>query len=370
MANTNLDRPFTPDWASPPGNTIADALEELGWSQSDLAQRLGYTEKHVSQLITAKVPITEESAQKLARVIGSTANFWLRLEAQYQAQLVYLAEKEKLQTWTPWLDQIPVKALMTQGAIPKRRLDQKNKPQVVKDLLQFFGVAEPTNWQAYYGGKQLAFRRSSKRPSDLGAITAWLRLGEIIGQKTNLPRYNRTKFQQALKEMRQLTCLEPTEFVLQLRELCAEAGVVFAIVPAIPGAHTSGVARWLTPHKPLIQLSLYGKQNDRFWFTFFHEAAHILFHSKKDIFLDDTGGSEDLESEIETEASQWARQILIPEIYDAELPSLTDEAAVVAFAARLGIHSGIVVGRLQHDQIIDHRSPLNRLKVSLDLVNS
>ena len=90
--------PFTPDWASPPGDTIIDALEELDWTRSQLAEHLGYTEKYVHQLISAQVPITEESAQKLSQIIGSTPEFWLRREAQYQAQLVYLQKKESFQT--------------------------------------------------------------------------------------------------------------------------------------------------------------------------------------------------------------------------------------------------------------------------------
>jgi len=38
---------FQPDWVSPPGDTIADLLEEKGWTQAEFAQRCGYTTKHV-----------------------------------------------------------------------------------------------------------------------------------------------------------------------------------------------------------------------------------------------------------------------------------------------------------------------------------
>ena len=40
---------------------------------------------------------------------------------------------------------------------------------------------------------------------------------------------------------------------------------------------------------------------------------------------------------------------------------------VIDFAESLGIHTGIVVGRLQYDKVIEHNSKLNTLKVSLDL---
>jgi len=75
---TDLNAPFAPDWVSPPGDTIADVLEERGWTQAELARRLGYTEKHVSRLINGKAVITEDTASRLECVLGSTAGFWLR----------------------------------------------------------------------------------------------------------------------------------------------------------------------------------------------------------------------------------------------------------------------------------------------------
>jgi HTH-type transcriptional regulator/antitoxin HigA len=119
----------------------------------------------------------------------------------------------------------------------------------------------------------------------------------------------------------------------------------------------------LNPHKALIQLSLYGKQNDRLWFTFFHEAAHILLHDKKDIFLDECNDGEKLKSEQEEEADAWARDFLIPPEYSDGLKPLKSKDAVQAFAQQLGIHPGIVVGRLQHDGIIKP-SWMNGLKVN------
>jgi HTH-type transcriptional regulator/antitoxin HigA len=364
---TEQDLSFTPEWVSPPGDTIMDAIEERDWTQAQLAERLGYTEKHVSLLINAKVPITEESAQKLSRVIGSTPEFWLRREAQYRAQLVQIEERERLQSWVPWLDRLPVKDLMKQGAIAKRRLDAKNKPEIVKELLQLFGVASPDNWETCYEQKQVAFRRTRKEQSNVGAISAWLRLGEIEAEKADVPKYNKAKFEKAVQEIRKLTVLSQVEFMPQMQHLCNEAGVILAIVPAISCAYTSGVARWLNPHKAVIQLSLYGKQNDRFWFTFFHEAAHILLHDKKDIFLDDSGNGDRLESQQEDEANAWAREFLIPSEYESELSTLRSREDVIDFAERVGIHAGIVVGRLQYDKVIDHNSKLNALKVGLDL---
>lgn len=357
---------FTPDWVSPPGETILDLLEERDWTQVQLAERLGYTPKHVSLLINGKVSITEEAALKLERVLGSSVGFWLNREAQYRAQLARLEEGERLQKWTPWLAELPVQELMKQGVIEKRPINAKNKPGLVKEFLQFFGVASPEDWGSYYAGMNGAFRRTKEAQSDVGAISAWLRCGEIEAEHLDCPKYNKAKFEKAVQVIRSLTLLSQEESVLQMQQLCQRAGVVFVLVPSIPQAHVSGLARWLNPHRALIQLSMYGKSNDRFWFTFFHEVAHVLLHDKEDIFLDEWSGRTCVESEQEREADRWAREFLIPPQYEAQLAQLKSKESVIEFARQIGLHPGIIVGRLQHDQIIQP-SWMNDLKISFCL---
>jgi HTH-type transcriptional regulator / antitoxin HigA len=355
---------FTPDWVSPPGDAIADLLEERDWTQAQLAERLGYTTKHISLLINGKAPINEETALKLERVLGSTAAFWLRYEAQYRASLARIEEEKRLQEWVGWLDYLPVKDLMNQGVIPECRITPKTKPSLVKKLLQFFGVASPEDWRNYYAGMEVSFRRTRQEQSDVGAISTWLRLGEIAAEQIDCPKYSKPKFEKAVRQIRTLTLLPLDEFKPQLQRLCWDAGVVLVLVPSISKAHVSGMARWLNPHKAIIQLSLYGKTNDRFWFTFFHEAAHILLHDKQNIFLDQCDHKENLESEQEYEADRWARKFLIPTEFEGELGELKSKTDVTNFAERIGIHPAIVVGRLQHDGKIPI-DWMNALKKSL-----
>ena len=358
---------FTPDWVSPPGDTIADLLEERDWTQTQLAERLGFTEKHVSQMINGKASIGEETAVKLANVLGSTAEFWLNREAQYRARLAELEQEERLKQSVSWLEELPVKELRKQGVISNQRLVDKNKPRVVKEVLQFFGVASPEEWRSYYVGMECAFRRTRESQSNVGAIAAWIRQGEIIAEQRHCPKYSKAEFKKAVKEIRSLTVLPPEEFEPKMRKLCCDAGVALVLVPSIPKAHVSGMARWLNPHKAVIQLSLYGKQNDRFWFTFFHEAAHILLHDKEGIFLDEWDKGTPVRSKQEEEADAWSREFLIPPKYEGELVGLKSESEIIAFADKIGIHPAIVVGRLQHDGLIKYQSYLNHLKESFQL---
>ena len=364
---TELSAPFAPDWVLPPGETILDIVEERGWTQAELAQRLGYSEKHMSQLINGKVPLTVDAAQRLERVVGSTMDFWLALEANYQKHKARLEAAERHAAWVPWLEELPLKELMACEAIPKQRLDNQHKPGLVEACLRFFGVATPDEWRAHYGGMQVAFRRSRTEQSDVGAISAWLRLGEQEAERLDGPKYDKVRFEEALRTIRGLTCEQPDVFEPQMRKLLHQAGVLLVVVPSIPRAHVSGVARWLKPTRPLIQLSLHGKTNDKFWFSFFHEAAHILLHAnskeeKKSIFLDDPNAARTDDAR-EHEANEWSSNWLIPSQCAQSLANLKTKAEVTNFARQIGVHPGIVVGRLQHDSLIDP-SWMNDLKES------
>jgi len=353
---------FTPNWISPPGDTIADILEERDWTQVELAERIGLSKKQTNLLLKGKAPITSETALKLESVLGSTAKFWLNREVQYRESIARTEELENLKEHSAWVGKLPIKHLMRIGILEKKRIDSKNKPLITKELLQFFKVASPDGWESKYGNMNFAFRRTKKEQSDIGAISSWIRLGEIEAEKNETPKYEKNKFLKSLEAIRALTKLSPEEFEPKLLKLCSDSGVVLVIVPAIPKAHVSGVARWVNPHKPLIQLSLYGKSNDRFWFTFFHEAAHILLHDKEkqNVYLDEF---DDLkgDSKEEIEADIWASNYLIPEENTFEFSSLTSRDAVLKFAQKINLHPGIVVGRLQHEEIILY-SWLNDLK--------
>lgn len=353
---TELSTPFAPDWVSPPGESILDMAEERGWTQAELAERLGYTEKHVSQLMNGKVPVSVDAALRLERVLGSTLDFWLNLEANYQKHKARHEAERRNASWVSWLDELPIKELMAYGALPKLRNDAKHQPALVDACLRFFGVASPDEWRSHYVGMEVAFRRSRKAQSDIGAISAWLRLGEQQVEKQDGSKYDKARFEKALGAIRKLTIEPPEIFEPEIRRQLAEAGVALVLIPAIPRAHVSGVARWFGPSRPMMQLSLYGKTNDKFWFTFFHEAAHILLHAntkdeRKSVFLDDPTVSHSTDPQ-EHEANQWAGNFLIPDSHSHILPSLRSKTSVEDFAHQIGLHPGIVVGRLQHDGYI------------------
>lgn len=350
--------PYRPEAITPPGETIADLLDERCMTQTELAQRMGRPVKTINEIVNGKAAIRPETALQLERVFGVPADYWLNHEAQYRASLMRQDEESHIERWYDWLDRMPIRELKRMGILPNVRNQGRNKNLLVRKLLDFFSVATPDEWHTMYGNLQIAYRQSMPEQSDPFARAAWLRLGELEAERCYTAPYSEPRFRAALQEIRGLTTLPPEEFEPQLRALCAEAGVVLALVPAIPRARVSGAARWIN-NRPLIQLSLLGKFNDRFWFTFYHEAGHILKHSRKVVFMDEWDDGEI--SGMEAEADRFATETLIPPGFEDELPNLKSKVVVQRFAQKIGVHPGIVVGRLQHDRLIE-QSWMNDLK--------
>jgi len=117
---------------------------------------------------------------------------------------------------------------------------------------------------------------------------------------------------------------------------------------------------WLRHDKALLALSLRHKTDDHFWFSFFHEAKHVLEHDREAVILDTPGAGGD-DDPREARANVFASEALIPPIHAARLKGLTSAAAVKSFATEIGIAPGIVVGQLQHSKHISF-SQMNELK--------
>jgi len=335
---------FEPNWLSPPGDTIADLLEEKGWSQTEFAQRTGYTPKHVNQLIRGKAPISEETALRLERVLGSTARFWLKRESEYRETLARRAEQDALGLESAWLAELPLKEMVRLRWVHDLG---SNVAAQVAECLSFFGVATVAAWRERYAAPVAAFRASRQSEMHTGAVAAWLRQGERRAAAIECAPFERKAFREALQHLRALTNEpDPAVFVPRMSELCAAAGVAVVLEPAPHGSPASGAVRWLTQDTALIMLSLRYKSNDHLWFTFFHEAGHLLLHGKRLLFLET---EEPLDSEEETEADVFARDFLIPPAKAKKLAGMRSEAAVRQFAAQAGVAPGIVVGRMQRE---------------------
>lgn len=354
---------YLPEHVSLPGETLQEVLDDRQMSQAELSERTGRPKKTINEIVRGKAAITPETALQFERVLGIPASFWNGLERNYREYLARTQEQELLQASTDWLSKIPVRSLEEFGWIERRNASVDR----VREVLRFFGVASPAEWNQVFQLPQASFRHSPSFESEAGALAAWLRRGELAAQSIRCAPFDRSRFQAALADARALTTEGPDVFAARLAELCGAAGVAVAFVRELPKCRVHGATRWLSPTKALIQLSLRYKTDDHLWFTFFHEAGHILLHGKRLVFIEE--GTADVTVE-EDQANRFAADFLIPRAALEELrgpaqAQRLSEARVLSFAREQGIAPGIVVGRLQHEGWLA-RTHLNGLKVRLD----
>ncbi len=354
---------FTPDGVFPPGETLLETLEALGLTQKELATRMGRPLNKINQIIKGTLQITPDTALQLEKVTGVPAGFWTNAESNYRAHLARQEDETRQQQEIGWVKCFSYTKMVSLGLVAATQ----NPGARVGHLLRYFGVASPIQWEGTYGSLCGAAKESASFKSDLGDLSAWLRAGELLARQSDCLPYDRETFLAHLKSIRSLTLRNPREVWPEVRRLCAEAGVALVLVPELPKTHVFGFTRWLTPDKALIQLSLRYKTDDLLWFTFFHEAAHILLHGKRDVFIE----KRDVDSPKEEEANQWAADFLIPakewRAFLANLPSKPTASHIRNFAEKLGIAPGIPLGRLQHREKLVSPSLFNSLKHKIDI---
>ncbi len=344
-----------------PGETLAEKLKEMGMGPKEFAIRTDKPEKTISEIINGKSSITPDMAVQFESVTKIPAHFWLNKQRSYDE---YLARKKRdsiIESSAEWTRKFPVTDMIKKGWLAvSNTMEEKTTA-----LLSFFGVSSADAWNNYYLNQQLKveFRISLAHTSEPYAISAWLRKGELQAAELSPNAYSELAFKKVLPKIKSLMAEQPDNFFEELQQLCLSAGVKIVYTPCLPKAPINGSTRWING-SPLIQLSGRYRRNDIFWFTFFHEAGHIILHGKKDIFLENVADYSDYNEEKEKEADDFAVKWTLTEEEEKEIlqKGMFSEEDIVNFAKKFNTHPAIIIGRLQHNHLISYSTGKNFLK--------
>ena len=355
---------YQPNWASAPGDTITDILREREISKEGFASSVGLSREEMNDLLQGRSTVTIGVARRLTVALGASVEFWMARDFQYRQDSRRLQEDEE-----SWLRKLPLGDMIKFGWLSPPPLPSEE----LAACLRFFGVSSVGEWRGNYSGLQetAAFRSSPAFDSREESVAAWLRQGEIEAARIECKPWHSTQFRESLKEIRSLTRQkDPDVFIPALQGACSEYGVAVVTVRSPRGCRASGATRFLTNDKAILQLSFRYLTDDHFWFTFFHEAAHLIMHGQRQLFTSSLEGQRpwilegaDIPTTAEEqEANQFAATMLVPQDFQNELLTLApNRRAVVRFAHRIGVSPGVIVGQMQHHGRIGH-DQLNRLK--------
>jgi Zn-dependent peptidase ImmA (M78 family) len=289
-------------------------------------------------------------AIQFEQVTKIPAHFWMNHQRHYDEYIAREKRQSIIKEAVPWAKQFPLAEMIKKGWLPQVSTIQEK----AAEMLSFFGFAQHNAWEEYYFKQQLkvAFRISLSQTKEPYTISAWLRKGELQAAKLEAALFSEKNFKEALSKLKTIMAIHPDDFFNQLQKVCLEAGVKVVYTPCLDKATIKGATRWLND-TPFIQLTDRYNRNDHFWFTFFHEAGHILLHGKKDIFLENLDYSvKDLEKEKEADAFavKWTLSIDEEAKLIATLP--LNENDISNFAKQFNTNPAIIIGRLQDKKLI------------------
>lgn len=335
--------------ATPPGATIKEQLLDRAMSQKDFACRMDMSEKHISHLINGEVQLTPEVALKLEMVLGIPAKFWNNLEAIYREKLTLVREEKEMDEDLKQVKFYPFKEMVKNKWIE----NVKSNEGKVFALRKYFEVVNLSLLKDYKITR-IACRRQDISEKANYALTAWAQRAKIEARKINTKKINLQKLEKSLQKIRAMTNVKPEIFCKQLIDLLSECGIAIVFLPHIRGSFLHG-ATFLDNKKIVIGLTVRGKDADKFWFSLFHEIAHIL---KGHIFNDQYILDKD-----EKDADAFAKETLIPEKLFEKYASqgCFTTTSLKKAAKYFGIDEGILIGRLQKEGYIKYNQ-FNELK--------
>jgi len=344
------------DWFSRPGDSIRSLMKRKGLTLDQIASECSDGEVTLRRVISGDVKLNAAIANDLAQILGGTQRFWLDRQSLYDDSLERAVCDAAALEPEEWLDRVPDPL-----ATKKQNESELDLHAQLRRRLSFFNVPTYRSWFEQYGKHttETPFRESqAEKPNDSLKLL-WLRRGELEADLIPTSTWNPKVLEQSIDQIRNLTKIsKPARFLPKLQEILASAGVAFVVVRSPKNCFVSGATRMISEHKAMLLVSFRYRADDQFWFTVFHEIAHLILHDAR-TFVDDI---HDSEKDVEKEANDFARDCIIPKNVFEELDGLAPRRKdILRFSTAFGVAPGLVVGQMQHAKLI-RPNQLNGLK--------
>jgi HTH-type transcriptional regulator/antitoxin HigA len=326
-----------------PGDVLKEELESRGWTHRDLAFVLGMSEQQLSPILSGKRKVSPDMARLLGDALEVSPRFFLNLQSAYDLEHAKppgsgVAMRGRIQS------ELPLREMMNRGWIEEADADL-----LEIQVSQFMALAgdNDNSLQSAFAAKKTHYDEVS--PSQ----RAWVACARKLAAKIDAPDFDEEKLRLALPKLK--TLLVEPESISEVSTILRECGVRLVVVETLPGAKIDGACFWLSESKPVIVLSTLHDRLDNFWFVLRHEIEHVLRGDGKGSPHVDENVAQQVERglpECEQIANKEAANFLIEDkrflsFFHRKNPYFS-ERDILGFAAVLGVHPAIVVGRLQN----------------------
>ena len=254
--------------AVPPGMTIKEVLEDHHMTQKELAARLGLSEKHISKLINGEVPLTQDVAIRLERVLDIEASFWNGLEAAYREAILKVEYENSIDEEINFAKPFGYAKLARLGIVP----ETKKAAEQVNNLQKFFEVASLKHVADEMIMPLVYENIKDMEPDKKSAIYTLVQITKGRARFVEVNPYDAELLEKFIPKIKDLSS-EPLIGVKEpLKDMLAACGVIIVYLPIIDNI-TSTCITYSKGNS--IVLGIPTEDSDAFW-TLLGEALHNL----------------------------------------------------------------------------------------------
>jgi HTH-type transcriptional regulator / antitoxin HigA len=355
-----------------PGQIIARNMEALNWSNKDLAEVLGMSDKSVSQLLNNKQGVTVDSAVLLGKAFGTSAEFWLNLEQAYRMRLRKTGKREKdTEIRAEVRRYLPLAEMRKKGWLSCSRAAESQ----VEAVKRFLGTSE-LDFSDYREVRLPFCARQGSQSETGGDVTkyysiTWYRKALAEASVIDAKRYSREKLEELAASIVERT--RSPEGVAEFIQKLGDAGVKFFVLSHLAKTYLDGASFWSGESPAIVYTARYDRL-DNFWWTVAHEISHVLLHLKEGSlpFLDDLEDREQL-SKQERAADDYAAKLLgVKRLLSSAEPyrRYFSEPRLLEVAETCGLDPSVALGILQHYGYVDYRSLARYRRTVLDRIDA
>lgn len=337
----------------PPGEFLLDELEARGWTQTDLADILGRDISLVNDIVRGRRGITPETARGLADAFGTSARYWLNLEAIYQ--LSQIDRDDDVSRRARLYAKVPIKEM-----IRRHWLEDSESVEVLEQrVTEFLGIVDIDE---EIDLAHAARKSTSYDEPPTSAQFVWLTRARQLAKGTSARPFIHRRLDQLVEHLRLL--MESPQEIRHVPRVLSDFGIRFLMVEPLPKTKIDGATFW-SNGAPVVVLSLRFDRIDSFWHTLMHEIGHVWYKDglndrpRLDVnIVADKTPLTVVSVDVEARANEFASNAIVPreelENFIGRVRPLYSAVRVRGFAKRMKVHAGLVVGQLQHREEISY----------------
>lgn len=345
------DKHIVPAEATHPGVLIKDELDAIPHlNQKMLAKEMGVQPSFLNEIIKGKRPVTADIAILLEKILGISADYWMRFQSQYEIDTARTKKKniekiKNIELWNIIKEYVPVNYFKKNKYLKN---ELKSDIKKIQDIYNINTIDELIS--AFSRNKFAYFRKSANLKVDEKNMFAWSSLAQYKAENQTVNSFSFDNIDQLCKNLN-IIFYENTNTKERVKKTLNQFGIKMSLIEKIEKTPIDGFSFW-SKKNPAIALTLRHNRIDNFAFTIMHEIGHIDLHLRNDKdkkFMDLTEKKN--VDKCENEADSYAQEKLISNnIWEKIISQFPlNDAEIIEISKHTKINPAILLGRICYE---------------------